>query len=83
MQLIEKALLEADKFVAKYHDGNEQPVLDTKKVLNLLKSEVLHNPTNINERILRAMHDIGMASYKDYENTPLEDAINDVTENTV
>ena len=45
-----------------------------------MKYEVENHPENINERVLRAMHDTGMASYKEYEDTPLENAINAVTE---
>ncbi len=79
--LIDLALLETDKLVEKsnfYKEENE-PILSTKKVLFLLKREIEYSPDKINERLLRAMHDLGMSSYKDFENTPLEGAINNLT----
>lgn len=80
--LIDNALAETNNVVANSlnYNENEEPILSTKKVLNLLKEEVQHNPEKIHERILRAMHDIGMSAYKDFENTPLENAIGKVTE---
>lgn len=77
--LIEVALVEADDFVARYYDGNDKPMISTKKTLSLLKEELQSNPESINERVLRAMHDIGATAVKSYENTPLEGAISDVT----
>jgi len=78
--LIDIALREADNYVSKYFDGDEERMTGTKKTLLLLREEVQHHLGKINERVLRAMHDTGMASFKEYENTPLEDAINAVTE---
>ena len=78
--LIEVALIEADDFVAKYYDGNDKPMINTNKALSLLKVELQSNPENINERVLRAMHDIGAMAVKNYENTPLEDAICNITD---
>jgi hypothetical protein len=80
LRLIDVALKEADNYVSKYFHGDEERMIDTKKTLFLLRSEVEKNPGNINKRVLRAMHDTGMASFKEYENSPLEDAINTVTE---
>lgn len=77
--LLEKALVEADNFTIKYYDADEKYMVDTKKVLNLLKSEIQNTPNQINERVLRAMHDIGVVAVKQYENTTLETAIMNVT----
>jgi type III secretory pathway component EscV len=79
ISLLETALVEADNFTIKYYDGDENYMLDTKKVLNLLKNEIQNTPTQINERVLRAMHDIGVVAVKQYENTLLETAIMNVT----
>ena len=79
--LIDLALVESDKLVEKsniYHDDRE-PILSTKKVLTLLRAGIESFPDKINERLLRAMHDVGMSSYKDFENTPLEEALNKLT----
>lgn len=78
---IETALIELDSLVAKskYYADDKEPVICTRNVLNLLKMEMQRDPNHINERILRAMHDVGMSAYKDFENTSLEDAIGNVT----
>lgn len=78
--LIDKALEEADTYIVRYYHGDEKPMTGTKKALCLLKSEVINQPNNINERVLRGMADIGGMSVKAYENTPLEEAIGAVTE---
>jgi len=80
--LINIALIETNNFVieSKYFQGDEEIIVNTKKALNLLRQEVEHQPNNINKRVLRALHDIGVASFKYFENWPLEDAINNVTE---
>lgn len=77
---IDSALIEAQNVVnkSKFLTPNSPAISSLTKVLNLLKESVLENPDRINERILRAMHDIGMSSYKDFENTPLETAIDEV-----
>jgi len=77
--LIDIALKEAGNYTSLY-GGNKTGIEGTTKALSLLKLEVTHHPDKINERVLRAMHDTGMASFKEYENTPLEDAINAVIE---
>jgi len=77
--LLEKALIESTNFTIQYYDGNDEYMADTKKVLNLLKSEIKKRPTQINERVLRAMHDVGALAVKQYENTKLEAAIMDIT----
>ena len=61
-----------------YRKGIE-PYDSTLRVLQLLKLELLNNSGEMNERVLRAMHDIGMSSYKDFENTEMEIRINNLT----
>jgi len=79
--LIDIAFTEINNVVAKskYFNNDKEPILSTKKVLQLLKEQVKSHPNNINERVLRAMHDLGMSSYKEFENTSLEDAITKIT----
>jgi hypothetical protein len=79
IQLIDAALAEADDFEKKYYVNKEWLMDGTRKSLLLLKSEVLLHPEKINNRVLRAMNDTGMASFKQFENSPLESAINKVT----
>lgn len=79
VKAIDAALVETDIFVTNYYHGNEKPMINTKKALLLLKHEIINHSQDINERVLRAMHDIGATSAKSYENTPLEDAIGKVT----
>lgn len=73
--LIDAAIREADAFVKTDYDGDKTPMIGTKKALSLLKDEVQNHPGNINERVLRAMHDTGVAAVKIYYNSPLEEAI--------
>ena len=79
--LIDLALLETDKLVEKsnFYQEEREPILSTKKVLFLLRREIESCPDKINERLLRAMHDLGMSSYKDFENTTLEESLNNLT----
>jgi hypothetical protein len=77
LRLIDNVFIEAENYVLTHRTGKTS-IDDTKRVLHLLKEQVMNNPVYINQRILRAMHDIGMASYKDFENTSLEDAIEEV-----
>jgi hypothetical protein len=74
--LIKKAIVEAESL------GEEDnfSALKTKKILQLLRTEIESNPLKIRVDVLKAMHDVGMSSYKEFENTPLEDAINNITE---
>lgn len=74
--LIEKAIIEAESL----GEVDNLSALETKKILQLLRTEIESNPLKIREDVLRAMHDVGMSSYKEFENTPLEDSINNVTE---
>jgi len=80
--LINIALIEADNTVSRssYLKVDEEPIFSTKKVLNLLKDAILITSKEIDIRILRAMHDLGMSAYKEFENTSLETAICNVTE---
>jgi hypothetical protein len=79
--IIEEALKALDLTVqnSSYLSYNNEPICNTKKVSLLLKTEINEKSIAINERILRAMHDIGMSSFKEYENTPLENAIVNLT----
>lgn len=80
--LIDLALSEVNSLVAtsKYYNYEEDPILSTNKVLHLLRNEIQNHAENINERVLRAMHDVGMSAYKEFENTSLEDALNNITD---
>ncbi len=80
--LIELSLLQFDDLVAegnKYFCKDKEPVLSTVKVLTLLKEEVQNNPGNIDERLLRAMRNVGLSSFRTFENTPLEHSIPQIT----
>lgn len=77
LKAIDLLLIEMDKYAGGFKD--QQSVDDVRRVVLLLKEEVLNRPEAMNERVLRAMHDVGMASYKDFENTSLEESINSVT----
>ena len=80
IEKIEVALVEADRLTSKsnFYTNDSEPIRSTKYVLNLLRKELSQDNKNINNRVLRAMHDLGMSSYKDFENTPLESALNNV-----
>lgn len=76
--LTDLGILEVNDYSSKYN-VDESHIKETIKVLTLLKNEILNNNDKINGRVLRAMHDVGMSSYKEFENTPLENIINDIT----
>lgn len=76
--LIDEVLMEADNYILTHNSGKTS-IDDTKNVTSLLKKEILTHPEHINERILRAMHDVGMSAYKEFENTTLEKAIENLT----
>lgn len=78
--LIEEAIAETANYVEQHRKGDNSSVFDTQKVFQLLKKEIELHCENIDEGVLRAMHDVGMSSYKEFENTSLEEAINNVTE---
>ena len=73
---IEKAIADAKEMSAK----DNSSAMETIKVLQLLLTEVKFNLPNIRKDVLRAMHDVGLSSFKEFENTPLEEAINNITE---
>ncbi len=81
-ELIQIALNELEKLSVKYsmYKKGSMAYENTYKVLMLLKSEINNNEQrSIDKRVLRAMHDIGMASYKVFENTKMEIAIDNIT----
>lgn len=82
IEYIDNALVESNRLVktSPYYEEDKEPIKSTNLVLLLLKSEAQKNGNNIHTRVLRAAHDLGMSSYKEFENTPLEDAINKVIE---
>ncbi len=80
--LIETALKTTDVVVAnsKNYTENSEIIVNTKKILYLLRKEVQNNPNQINKRVLRAAVDLGMSNYRAFENTPLETAISNISE---
>lgn len=79
INLIDDTVSKAKDFAIKFYKGDESRMSDTIKVLLLLKQEVQQNPEHIHARVLRAMHDIGMGAYREYENSSLEQAIYNLT----
>lgn len=79
---IDIALVETDNIVERfeYYSSNTEPIKSVKEVLSLLKKEVQNHNENINKRVLRAMHDIGIASYREFSSTALEKALDNVIE---
>jgi hypothetical protein len=59
---------------------NEEPLQSVLKVLCNLKTQLLENNGQFSINILRAMHDIGVASFRAFENTSLETALDRVIE---
>lgn len=78
MHLIENALAEAEVYSLSHASG-QGAIADAKKVLLLLNEAIKNDPSNISVRVLRAMHDVGMSAFKDFENTQLENALDNVT----
>jgi hypothetical protein len=78
ISLIEIAKKDADSYIEKYYHGNDKDMINTKKALNYLKVELLNNPNEINERVLRAMHDMGVAAVKMYYDSPLESSLSNL-----
>lgn len=81
------ALIVAANFVCNEIDNlelvtksNKSALSDARRVVFLLKEQLENNTTDINLRVLRGMHDIGMSAYKDFENTELEIKINHLTD---
>lgn len=81
IDLIDKALEDTKIVVAKskWMRFDSEPILSTQRVLQALRSDFVKNPDGVNERILRAMHDLGMSAFKEFENTPLEESIAGIT----
>ena len=79
---INTALQEIDSLVAasKYFSIDKEPICSTKRIFTLLLKELKSTPNHINIRTLRAMHDIGVSSYREFENTAFEDGISNGTE---
>lgn len=75
--LIDRTLQETDNVLSQsqFLKEDSEPIVSTRKVLYLFRQEILQNVNGINERVLRAMHDVGMSAYRVFENTPLEDTI--------
>ncbi|WP_286923070.1 hypothetical protein [Flavobacterium sp. UBA4197] len=80
IEVIDNALLELDILSNQYkmYQKGKEPYDSTHRILILLRSEININQKNINKRVLRAIHDMGMSSYKDFENTKLECLINSI-----
>ncbi len=78
--LLKNAIIETRNYADNNRDENQTSVLNTQKVFQRLKEEIEFNIDNVEEDVLRAMHDVGMSSYKEFENTRLEGIINNITE---
>lgn len=50
---------------------SEDAIKRAERVLFLFKIEI-EKKSRVNERVLRALHDLGMAAYKDFENSIVE-----------
>jgi hypothetical protein len=57
---------------------DDRYMLNTKRALNLLKIEFLNSSAKINERILRAMHDMGVAAVKMFYDSLLESSLSNL-----
>lgn len=79
ISLIEAVDKEAKNFTSKFYHGKEERMKDTKKILSLLRNEIEKNPDQINKRVLRSVHDLGMSAYRQFENSDLEERIYDLT----
>ena len=79
VEFIDAALVEADVYVSKYYNGNPKSMEGTKKALRLFRQELLDKPEDMNERVLRAMRDVGAQGVKSYEMSTLGDAINKIS----
>lgn len=82
LSLIDDTMKEIESLVATSdYQEDEAAIKDLRKVLMLLLNELAINEVkSVNVTILRAMHDIGMSAYKDFENTEVEKAINKVND---
>ena len=77
--MIEKAkLIEAINIALEdleAYPGDDLSILKYKKVLQLLKADLRNERPDINVRILRAMHDVGASSVREFEDTAIEISI--------
>ena len=80
-EIIENTLNIAHDMISKseHYRVSKEPMASVIIVLRFLKGELKRDPNNINKRVLRAMHDIGATAVKVFENTPLDDGIEEVT----
>jgi hypothetical protein len=71
--LIEKALKEIDNIAikSKFYNDEHPLLINIKKVLCLLKNQLEINENPINMIVLRAMHNLGIYAFKDFENNQL------------
>jgi hypothetical protein len=78
LNLISKTIFELDNFNSQYYISEREP--NTRAALLALKNEIVNNPDNINKRVLRGMSDLGIYSYKTFEQTELAKAIVDLND---
>ncbi len=78
LNLIDVALAQSNEYTVEYYGGNKRFLADTEKVLNLLRAELEEHPNNINERVLRAMHDVGVSAVKEYDPSNFSDTIGEI-----
>lgn len=72
---IESIILELDKYVLNYLNGEESwSTTDTRKVLETMKEFCIRNKP-FNDRLIRAFIDISVVSIRNFENTNLGEAI--------
>lgn len=78
-ELVDKVKSDVEILLANPNIGpySDEDISDLYKVLDLLLTQA--STGNISERVLRAMHDIGMYSYKVFEYTPASDSIRKLT----
>lgn len=81
LKLIETALNELEELSegSKMYGKESLPYQRTKKVFLLFREEIGKKTEDIDETLLRAMHNIGISSFKDFENTKLENSILKIT----
>jgi hypothetical protein len=79
--LIDKALNDLQVVVSETPTWtyDKDPVKRTFALLTRLKKDARGGLSKIDEKVLRATHNLGVSSFKDFENTPLEDSILEVT----
>ncbi|MDR7130078.1 hypothetical protein J2X69_002425 [Algoriphagus sp. 4150] len=72
---IKAVLLELDKYVLNYIDGEEGwATRDTREVLETMKDFCVRNKP-FNDRLIRAFIDVSVVSVRNFENTTLGEAI--------